>query len=119
MPKVTIVLVEPDSKARRKKDFSKSRKCIDLRIVNDRQREYFREAYTDFLRGMDCWEFDKKYLSKGAGMPKLRELAPTWAGADIFRHLLYLALEELWVALCANQSHAANLVERTVYIVID
>ncbi|MDO8504308.1 MAG: hypothetical protein Q7S36_00445 [Candidatus Liptonbacteria bacterium] len=116
MANVTVILVEPGSKGRRRRDFSRRGKGIDLRSLGDRQKEYFREAYADFLSGMDCWEFERKYLSKGEGMSKLRAVVP-WDGSGLFKHPLYMVLEELWLALGINnnQMKVADR-DRTVYI---
>lgn len=116
--KITVLLLESSKRRPFGKNFLQKRAHIDLRQLNNEQRRYFREAHAEFLSGADCWKFEAKYISKGPAMAKLLSI-PSRRRWELGENPLYLALEELWMALVVDQSKvSAGYGNRRVFLLI-
>lgn len=78
-------------------------KLIDLRLLDERQKKHFYQAYADFLRNINCWDYFSSYVLPCGES----ESSP-----------LSRALTELWLVLAVNQGEMASSNDLTVYIYI-
>ncbi len=57
MPKTSVKLVHEMMPC----DFIDGVEFIDLKSLNDDQKDYFRMAWEAYLGNLSCWEFDKQF----------------------------------------------------------
>ena len=88
---------------------------IDLKSLNNAQKNYFKLAWKAFLDNLSCWEFDKQFYFDSSS--QFYSLVSE-RGEAMISHPLYRALQALWLALGVNQGQMAGEKYITLYIII-